>query len=100
MRKERILVAEDDRTARVSLVGLLEAEGFTVLSAETGTQARSLLTSEEPDVALLDIRMPGLDGLTILRRAREDGLETPLIVMTDGARRQQHGHRSDEIGRI
>jgi len=82
MRKERILVAEDDRTARVSLVGLLEAEGFEVLSAETGTQAESLLTSEEPDVALLDIRMPGLDGLTILRRARAGGLETPLIVMT------------------
>ncbi len=82
MRKERILVAEDDRTARVSLVGLLEAEGFEVLSAETGTQAHSLLTSEEPDVALLDIRMPGLDGLTVLRSARADGLETPLIVMT------------------
>ncbi len=82
MRKERILVAEDDRTARVSLVGLLETEGFEVLSAGTGTQAQSLLTSEEPDVALLDIRMPGLDGLTILRRARESGLGTPLIVMT------------------
>jgi two-component system response regulator AtoC len=82
MRKERILVAEDDRTARVSLVGLLEAEGFEVLSAETGTQAQSLLTNEEPDVALLDIRMPGLDGLTVLRSARAGGLETPLIVMT------------------
>jgi DNA-binding NtrC family response regulator len=82
MRKERILVAEDDRTARVSLVGLLEAEGFEVLSAETGTQAQSVLTSEELDVALLDIRMPGLDGLTILRGARAGGLETPLIVMT------------------
>ncbi|MFZ3329300.1 MAG: response regulator [Candidatus Acidiferrales bacterium] len=82
MREKTILVAEDDRTARVSLMGLLEAEGFAVLSAETGTQAQSLLMSEEPDVALLDIRMPGLDGLTILRRAREGGLGTALIVMT------------------
>src|ERR1700683_5071736 len=82
MPEKKILVAEDDRTARVSLVGLLEAEGFAVLSAETGTQAHSLLVSEEPDVALLDIRMPGLDGLTILRRAREGGLGTALIVMT------------------
>jgi DNA-binding NtrC family response regulator len=82
MRKERILVAEDDRTARVSLVGLLDAEGFEVLSAETGTQADSLLMAEELDVALLDIKMPGLDGLTVLRRAREGGLGTPLIVMT------------------
>src|SRR5580700_11138397 len=82
MRKERILVAEDDRTARVSLAGLLEAEGFEVLTAENGTQAESLLLDQEPDVALLDIRMPGLDGLTLLRRAREDGSDTALIVMT------------------
>ena len=82
MRKERILIAEDDRTARQSLAGLLQGEGFDVLCAETGTQAQSLLMNEEPDVALLDIRMPGLDGLTILRRAREGGLTTPLIVMT------------------
>ena len=46
MREKTILVAEDDRTARVSLVGLLEAEGFAVLSAETGTQAHSLLISK------------------------------------------------------
>jgi two-component system response regulator AtoC len=82
MRKERILVAEDDRTARVSLAGLLEAEGFEVLTAENGTQAESLLSNQEPDVALLDIRMPGVDGLTLLRRAREGGFDTALIVMT------------------
>ena len=82
MRKERILVAEDDRTARVSLEGLLQAEGFDIISAETGTEAQSLLMNEEPDVALLDIRMPGLDGLSILRSARERGVATPLIVMT------------------
>ena len=82
MHKERILVAEDDRTARESLAGLLQGEGFDVLCAETGTEAQSLLMSEEPAVALLDIRMPGLDGLTILRRAREGGLAAPIIVMT------------------
>ena len=82
MRKGRILVAEDERTARMSLVSLLEAEGFAVSSAETGTEAHSLLMNEELDVALLDIRMPGLDGLTILRRAREGGLGTSVIVMT------------------
>jgi DNA-binding NtrC family response regulator len=82
VRKERILVAEDDRTARLSLTGLLEGEGFQVLSAETGTEAQQILENEEPDAALLDIRMPGLDGLTVLRHAREGGLATPLIVMT------------------
>lgn len=82
MRKERILIAEDDRTARQSLAGLLQEEGFEVLCAETGSQAQTLLMNEEPDVALLDIRMPGMDGLTLVRRVRESGLTTPLIVMT------------------
>ncbi len=82
MRSATILIAEDERTARVSLAGLLEAEGFRVLAAEDGAQALSLLLSEEPEAALLDIRMPGMDGLTVLRRAREGGSDSALIVMT------------------
>lgn len=82
MRTDTVLIAEDERTARTSLAGLLEAEGFHVLTAENGTEALSLLLSEEPEAAVLDIRMPGLDGLTVLRRAREGGSESALIVMT------------------
>jgi two-component system response regulator AtoC len=82
MRSATILIAEDERTARTSLAGLLEAEGFRVLTAENGTEALSLLLSEEPEAALLDIRMPEMDGLTVLRRAREGGSDSALIVMT------------------
>ena len=82
MRSATILIAEDERTARVSLAGLLEAEGFRVLATDDGAQALSLLLSEEPEAALLDIRMPGMDGLTVLRRAREGGSDSALIVMT------------------
>ena len=82
MRKEKILVSEDDRTARVSLGELLEGQGFEVLLAETGTQAESILSEKEPDLALLDIRMPGPDGLTVLRNARKRGADAALIVMT------------------
>src|SRR5579863_5456829 len=82
MAKATVLVAEDDKTARVSLAELLESEGFSVLTAETGTRADALLTGKKPDVALLDIRMPGLDGLSVLRRAREHKTETVMIVMT------------------
>jgi two-component system response regulator AtoC len=82
MRSSTILIAEDERTARTSLAGLLEAEGFHVLTAEDGTEALSILLSEEPEAAVLDIRMPGMDGLAVLRRAKEGGSDSALIVMT------------------
>lgn len=82
MRNATILIAEDERTARTSLTGLFEGAGFRVLTAENGAEALSLLLSEEPEAAVLDIRMPGLDGLTVLRRAREGGSDCALIIMT------------------
>ena len=78
-----ILITEDNRTARLSLVGLLEAEGFAVLSEADGRSGTFSAYKPRPDVALLDIRMPGFDGLTISSNTlREGGLGTALIVMT------------------
>src|ERR1700721_2092194 len=79
---KHVLVAEDERAARISLTALLEAAGLGVIAAEDGRTALSLLLQEEPDAALLDIRMPGLDGLEVLRKAREGGSDTAFIIMT------------------
>lgn len=79
---KQVLVAEDERAARISLTALLEGAGFEVVAAEDGNTALSLLLSQEPAAALLDIRMPGMDGLEVLRKAREGGSDTALIVMT------------------
>ena len=77
-----VLVAEDERAARVSLTALVEAAGFRVIPAEDGKTALSLLLHDEPDAALLDIRMPGIDGLEVLRKAREGGSDSVVIIMT------------------
>ncbi len=77
-----VLVAEDEDAARTSLVALLESEGFRVLSARDGTEALSLTLHEEPDAVLLDIRMPGLDGLSVLRQAKSGGSTCMFLVMT------------------
>ena len=77
-----VLVAEDEDTARASLAALLEGEGFRVLSARDGAEALSLTLHEEPDVVLLDIRMPGLDGLSVLKRAVSGGSHSTFLVMT------------------
>ena len=82
-----ILIAEDERTARISLSELLESRGYCVVQAEDGPQALAALMHKTADpqridAGLLDIRMPGLDGLGILKRARESGIDIPVIVMT------------------
>lgn len=77
-----VLVAEDERTARLTLQELLESEGYRVMVAENGQEALSLVLLHEPAVVLLDIRMPGMDGLTVLQRARESGAASSFIVMT------------------
>lgn len=82
MAKGRILIAEDERTARTSLAGLLQTEGFEVLAAEDGAHALSLILSERPEVVLLDVRMPKLDGLEVLQKLRHEGSDSAVIVMT------------------
>jgi DNA-binding NtrC family response regulator len=80
--KGTILIGEDERTARVSLAELLESHGYQVVQAEDGPQALTALLQRDFDAGLLDVRMPGLDGLAILKRARESGIDVPFIVMT------------------
>ncbi len=77
-----ILVAEDEEAARTSLAALLEAEGFHTFVAEDGEKALSLTLHEEPDAVLLDIRMPKLDGLSLLRQALAGGSDSAFLVMT------------------
>jgi two-component system response regulator AtoC len=82
MNTATILIAEDEATAREALASLIAAEGFHVITAAKGTEAISRILRERPAVALLDIRMPEMDGLTVLKQARGEGSRTAFIVMT------------------
>ena len=66
-----ILIADDDSVSRKLLIRLLEQDGHDVRAAENGTQALELFAEEPSDVVLLDIVMPGLDGVSVLRRLKE-----------------------------
>jgi adenylate cyclase len=67
-----ILVVDDDRVNRTLLARTLQALGHAVVTAENGSQALELLHVQEPDVVLLDILMPVMDGMTVLERIRAD----------------------------
>ena len=79
MAKQRsILVVDDERTIREVVRRYLEHEGFLVREAETGPQALSILQSSQPDLIVLDIMLPGVDGLAITRRLRAGSGPQPL----------------------
>ena len=79
-----ILVAEDNGDARRPLVRLLRMEGYDVVTAATAYEAMAHTQRGEPDLILLDVSMPPIDGLTFLSRLRETpyGREVPVILVT------------------
>jgi len=78
----RILLAEDEEAIRVHVETALFAAGYLVSSCKTGPQAWELGCTEEFDAVVLDLGLPGLDGLTLLKRWRAEGIGTPVIVLT------------------
>ena len=66
-----ILVVDDENSIRDSLSGILQDEGFSVMTAADGEAALLMMREERPDLVLLDIWMPGMDGLETLARIRE-----------------------------
>jgi two-component system nitrogen regulation response regulator NtrX len=77
-----ILVVDDEQSIRESLDGILQDEGFRTISAETGEDALAMLGAENPDLILLDIWLPGMDGLETLHRIRENNPEQLVIMMS------------------
>ena len=78
----RVLIAEDDQRVRESLARALVYEGYTVDTAVDGAEALTRMADAPPDVLLLDVLMPNVDGLTVCRRLRQDGDRTPVLMLT------------------
>lgn len=78
----RVLVADDDEDILLLVTTRLRRDGFEVISARDGDEALAAAFEQRPAVAVLDIGMPGLDGLEVLARIRADaGLESMRIVL-------------------
>ncbi len=80
--KNRVLVVDDEDFVRESLVDLLESEGFSTLSAPSGIRALELLEAEKVTLVVSDLRMPGMDGLALLKATKRQALEVPVILLT------------------
>jgi two-component system, NtrC family, response regulator len=82
IRRDRVLVVDDEGNARQALRTILTEEGYEVAEAEDGAAALEALSAFQPDVVLCDVRMPNLDGVSLLRQARDSGFEAIFVMMT------------------
>ncbi len=87
--KAHILVTDDERAIRSTLKEILEFEGYTVSTAESGAEALKIVAKETIHLMFLDIKMKGMDGLETLKKLRESGSEIPVVMIS--------GHGTIEI---
>ena len=78
----RVLLVDDDRAIRDSLARALDLEGYEVLTAADGAEALRITREEHPDVLVLDVMMPSVDGLTVCRVLRFEQDRTPILMLT------------------
>jgi len=82
MTKTRILVVDDEPDLLAELAPLLERTGFSVVTASDGQQALNIVSRDPPDLIVLDVLMPRLDGREVLRQLRQSGQLDPVILLT------------------
>ena len=78
----RVLVVDDDRAIRESLARALELDGYDVELASDGAAALAAIRERRPDVAVLDVMMPNIDGLTVCRVLRAERDRLPILMLT------------------
>ena len=78
--KDRVLVVEDDKSIRNFFRTILEANNYDVIMANTGAEAYSMVTSQCPDLVILDLGLPDMDGMKILKSIREWSAMPILVV--------------------
>jgi DNA-binding response OmpR family regulator len=78
----RILLIEDDESTRLAVVDLLRSEQYTVRAAADGLTGLEMASGEPFDLMLLDVMLPGIDGLALCRELRQRGIRTPVLMHT------------------
>lgn len=83
--KKKILIIEDELSLMMALHEKFKTEGFEVIEAKNGEEGLKMATKKTPDLILLDLIMPVMDGITMLKKLRltEEGKDLPVIILTN-----------------
>lgn len=87
----RVLVVEDDAAILRGLADNLVGEGYDVRTARSGEEGLRIIHDAHPDLVVLDVMLPGMSGFEVCRRARREGIRTPILVLTA---------RGEEVDRV
>ncbi|MDT3429000.1 two-component system response regulator (stage 0 sporulation protein F) [Paenibacillus forsythiae] len=82
MEKKKVLIVDDQNGIRILLMEVFNSEGYTTLQAANGKAALDIVRSDCPDLVLLDMKIPGMDGLEILKHIKEINSAVKVIMMT------------------
>jgi DNA-binding response OmpR family regulator len=90
--KKTILVVEDEKTLREAVVDILRLKNFNPIEAKNGKEGVEVALKEHPDLILLDLVMPEMDGMTAFKKIRKDawGAHVPVIILTNLSDANQH----------
>src|SRR6478736_3612756 len=80
--KEKILIVDDQFGIRILLNEVFQKEGYQTFQAANGVQALEIVTNHDPDLVLLDMKIPGMDGIEILKRMKVINPDIRVIIMT------------------
>ncbi len=78
----RVLIVDDEKNIRTSIAQLLKMEGIDSTEAQNGLSAQRLLQEEQFDAAVVDLKMPGMDGLALLQWIKEEGPDLPVMMIS------------------
>ena len=95
----KILLVEDEIEILDAITEFLEREGYAVIRAVEGEEALRRVENERPDLVLLDVGLPGLSGLDVLRRLRDDHPRVPVVMLT-GLNDEAQARRTLQMGAV
>jgi CheY-like chemotaxis protein len=93
-----IVIVEDNADAREAMRMLLELDGHAVEAAAEGSAALELIRAKDPDIALVDIGLPGIDGYEVARRVRATDARRPLLIALTGYGQPEDRQRATDAG--
>ena len=84
MSDKNVMVVEDNEKNRKLMRVVLKAKGYNIMEASTGEEALNLLKNQKPDIILMDIQLPGIDGITLIKQIKGDitTKDIPIIAVT------------------